>query len=46
MKRIFTILMAVLVASTVSTYTAEAQSILFGIQRDTTKVHRIGLNQG
>ena len=40
MKRIFTILMAVLVASTVSTYTAEAQSILFGIQRDTTKVQR------
>mgnify|MGYP003409723677 CR=1 FL=1 len=40
MKRIFTILMAVLVASTVTIYDAEAQSILFGIQRDTTKVRR------
>ena len=40
MKRIFTILMAVLVASTATIYDAEAQSILFGIQRDTTKVRR------
>ncbi len=40
MKKIFTTLMAVLVASTISIYDAEAQSILFGIQRDTTKVNR------
>ena len=38
MKKIFTILMAVLVVSTV--HTAEAQSILLGLQRDTTKVNR------
>ena len=38
MKKIFTILMAVLVVSTV--HTAEAQSILFGSQRDTTYVVR------
>ena len=38
MKKIFTLLMAVLVVSTVQI--AEAQSILLGIQRDTTKVNR------
>ncbi len=38
MKKIFTILMAVLVVSTV--HTAEAQSILLGLQRDTTYVVR------
>ena len=38
MKKIFTLLMAVLVVSTV--YTADAQGIVLGIQRDTTKVTR------
>lgn len=40
MKKIFMILTAVLVASTSAIETAEAQGILFGIQRDTTKVRR------
>jgi hypothetical protein len=38
MKKIFTLLMAVLVVSTVQNVTA--QSILLGLQRDTTKVNR------
>lgn len=38
MKKIFTLLMAVLVVSTV--YTADAQSIVLGIERDSTKVNR------
>ena len=40
MKKIFTLLMAVLVASTVAICEAEAQSILLGLQRDTTKIQR------
>lgn len=38
MKKIFTLLMAVLVVSTVQT--AGAQGILLGLHRDSTKVHR------
>ena len=38
MKKIFTILMAVLMVSTVQS--VMAQSILLGIQRDSTKVNR------
>lgn len=40
MKKIFILLTAVLVASTMTVQRAEAQGILFGVQRDTTKVHR------
>ena len=40
MKKIFILLTAVLVASAVSVQHAEAQGILFGVQRDTTKVQR------
>lgn len=40
MKKIFILLTAVLVASTVSVQKAEAQGILFGVQRDTVKVDR------
>ena len=40
MKKIFILLTAVLVASTVSVQRAEAQGILFGVQRDSTKTER------
>ena len=40
MKKIFILLTAVLVASTVSVQRAEAQGILFGVQRDSTKSER------
>ena len=40
MKKIFILLTAVFVTSTIAVQTAAAQGILFGIQRDTTKVHR------
>ena len=40
MKKIFILLTAVLVASTMTVQRAEAQGILFGVQRDTTKVQR------
>ena len=40
MKKIFLFIATVLVAS--ASYTADAQGILFGLQRDTTKVRKPG----